>query len=68
MVINAANPEIFGGFQDGFGFFYKGTARFSVPAGTYWAIGDFTSDNFTQERLAVLLRPALDRQLAPGGS
>jgi hypothetical protein len=54
MVINAANPEIFGGFIDGFNFFYKGVAKFSVPAGTYWAIGDFISGNFKAERLTVL--------------
>jgi hypothetical protein len=54
LVINAANPEIFGGFIDGVNFFYKGVAKFSVPAGTYWAIGDFISGNFKGERLTVL--------------
>jgi hypothetical protein len=37
-------------------FFYPGTARYSVPAGHYWAIGDFL--NFTRtsgsKRLVVL--------------
>jgi hypothetical protein len=54
MVFNAANPEIFGGFIDGISFFYKGVAKLSVPAGTYWAIGDFITDGFTGERLTVL--------------
>jgi len=54
MVINAANPEIFGGFLDGMSFFYKGVAKFSVPAGTYWAIGSFISNDFTEQRLTVL--------------
>jgi hypothetical protein len=54
ILINAANAAIFGAFADGFSFFYKGVAKFSVPAGTYWAIGDFISGNFTAERLAVL--------------
>ena len=56
LVFNAANPEIFGVFFEGISFFYRGVAKFSVPVGTYWAIGDFV--NFTRtgasERLAVL--------------
>jgi hypothetical protein len=56
MVFNAANPEIFGVFFEGFSFFYRGVAKFSVPAGKYWAIGDFLKFSRTgaSERLAVL--------------
>lgn len=43
IVFNAANPEIFGVLLEGDSFFYKGVAKFSVPAGNYWAIGDFFS-------------------------
>jgi hypothetical protein len=53
-VFNAANPEIFGVLFEGSSFFYRGQARFSVPAGTYWAIGDFITPNFTAEKLTVL--------------
>jgi hypothetical protein len=56
MVFNAANPEIFGILFDNSNFFYKGVAKYSVPAGTYWAIGDFFSfsGNGGSERLTVL--------------
>ena len=54
MVFNAANSEIFGGLFEGANFFYKGVAKFSVPAGTYWAVGDFHAGGFTEERLVVL--------------
>jgi hypothetical protein len=58
-VFNAANANIFGGPDfEGEGFFYKGSAKFSVPVGSYWAIGDFLSfgkkGNNPQERLVVL--------------
>ena len=40
------------------GFFYHGTMKFSVPAGHYWAIGDFINvlrkQHTFDERLAVL--------------
>jgi hypothetical protein len=54
MVFNVANPEIFGILFEGAGFFYRGEAKFSVPVGTYWAIGDFVNSAFTAERLTVL--------------
>ena len=59
IVFNAANPNIFGGPDfEGFGFFWKGSAKFSVPVGTYWGIGDFLTfgknGRNPQERLVVL--------------
>jgi len=55
-VLNEDNPARFGDFEESFNVFYHGTAKFSVPAGHYWAIGDFLSFNRSNpaERLAVL--------------
>jgi hypothetical protein len=45
-VFNAADIRTFGwlDFPETVGVFYHGTARFSVPAGTYWAFSLFFSD------------------------
>jgi hypothetical protein len=40
-VLNAANWHTFGDPIESLSVFYHGVARFSVPAGTYWAIGFF---------------------------
>jgi hypothetical protein len=55
-VLNEDNPARFGDFEESFNVFYHGTAKFSVPAGHYWAIGDFFSFNGSSaaERLVVL--------------
>ena len=58
-VFNAANANIFGDPDfEGFSFFWNGSAKFSVPVGTYWAIGDFLTfgkhGKNGQERLVVL--------------
>jgi hypothetical protein len=56
LVINADNLATFGDGNENFNVFFRGTAKYSVPAGHYWAIGDFV--NFTatssSERLVVL--------------
>ena len=56
IVINADNPATFGDGNENVNFFFHGSAKYSVPAGHYWAIGDFF--NFTRsslsERLTVL--------------
>jgi len=56
MVINVDNPIRFSDPIASLSFFFHGQTRFSVPAGHYWAIGDFF--NFTatsaNERLVVL--------------
>ena len=56
MVINVDNPIRFSDPIASLNFFFHGQTRFSVPAGHYWAIGDFF--NFTatsaNERLVVL--------------
>jgi hypothetical protein len=51
IVGNVDDPARFSGLE-GRNFFYRGTARFSVPAGHYWAVGVFTSGR--SERLVVL--------------
>jgi hypothetical protein len=55
-VINADNPLRFDDPVEAFNVFDHGIAKFSVPAGHYWAIGDFLSFTGTggAERLAVL--------------
>lgn len=41
VVFNADNTALFGDGFENVNFFYRGTAKFSVPAGHYWALGDF---------------------------
>ena len=55
-VLNTDNPARFDDFNASFNVFFHGTAKFSVPAGHYWAIGDFISFTGTgvAERLVVL--------------
>ncbi len=55
MVFNVANPDIYGaGLNDATSFFYRGVAKFSVPVGTYWAIGEFSNGAGTAVRISVL--------------
>jgi len=55
-LFNAGNVANFGDPFEAMNFFYHGTAKFSVPAGYYWAIGDFLNfnGNSASERLAFL--------------
>ena len=55
-LMNEDNPLRFADPEESFNVFDHGTAKFSVPAGHYWAIGDFVSfsGNNAAERLAVL--------------
>ena len=55
-LMNEDNPLRFADPEESFNVFDHGTAKFSVPAGRYWAIGDFVnfSSNVPAERLAVL--------------
>lgn len=55
-VFNEDNPARFGDFEESINIFDHGTAKFSVPAGHYWAIGDFFSFSrrSAAERLVVL--------------
>ncbi|HEV2370764.1 MAG TPA: hypothetical protein VGS19_01230 [Streptosporangiaceae bacterium] len=43
MVVDATDPARFGDPSESQNDFYHGTAKFSVPSGTYWAIGEFRS-------------------------
>jgi len=56
IVINADNPATFGDGNENVNFFFRGSARYSVPAGHYWAVGDFLNfaGNSAAERLVVL--------------
>ncbi len=56
IVINADNPARFEDPIETTNFFDHGTTRFSLPAGHYWAIGDFVSfsTRAPAERLVVL--------------
>jgi hypothetical protein len=42
-VMNADNPAVFEDFNETSNIFYRGSAKFSVPPGHYWAIGQFLS-------------------------
>jgi len=57
LVVDAADPLNFSDPVEAGNVFYHGQAKFSVPAGTYWAIGDFekvTSKSTGTSRLVVL--------------
>lgn len=41
LLYNADNSSLYDDWVESEGVFYHGVARFSVPAGHYWAIGDF---------------------------
>ena len=56
-VINAANPDTFSDPIETANVFYHGTAKFSVPAGTYWAIGSFVSVTKHIGRLRLVVLP-----------
>ena len=58
LVFNVDDSQLFDDPIEASNDFYDGTAKFSVPAGHYWAIGDFTdldqNGTATSERLDVL--------------
>jgi len=54
VVVNAGDWRKFGDPDEVYSAFYRGTARYSVPAGHYWAIADFANNTFTSQRLVVL--------------
>lgn len=41
VLVNVDDPEAFSGPDEWINDFYDGTTKFSVPAGTYWAVGIF---------------------------
>ena len=51
LVINADNPATFGDPIETGNFFFRGAAKYSVPAGHYWAITDFV--NFLKHGLVL---------------
>ncbi|MGO9079352.1 MAG: hypothetical protein ACLQDY_09965 [Streptosporangiaceae bacterium] len=56
-VLNVDNSNRFGDPIENLSFFYHGIARFSVPAGHYWAVGDFyrqLSSTRSREHTVVL--------------
>lgn len=57
LVINADNPNTFGDPIETGNFFFHGVAKYSVPAGHYWAITDFIvglKHGLVSQRLVVL--------------
>jgi hypothetical protein len=54
VVVNAGDWRKFGDPEEVYSTFYHGTAKYSVPAGTYWAIADFANSTFTSQRIVVL--------------
>jgi hypothetical protein len=55
-VFNAGNPAAFGDGFENLNVFYHGIAKYSVPAGQDWALGDFLnfSSRGLSERLVIL--------------
>lgn len=57
LIINADNPNTFGDPFEVGNFFFHGVAKYSVPAGHYWAITDFVTllkHGFVGQRVVVL--------------
>jgi hypothetical protein len=56
LVLNADNLETFGDPNEAFNVFYRGSAKYSVPAGHYWALADFFASyrKAFSQRLVVL--------------
>jgi hypothetical protein len=65
LVYNADNSSLFDDWVESVGVFYHGVAKFSVPAGHYWAIGDFVDQPMMTLRYAVG-GMGLDGSVAPG--
>ena len=55
-VFDAGNPGAFDDGLENLNVFYHGVAKYSVPAGHFWAVGDFFTFSRTSasERLAIL--------------
>ena len=47
-ITSADNVQRFDGLQETDNFFYRGSAKFSVPAGHYWALATFF--NFSRQQ------------------
>jgi hypothetical protein len=56
LLLNADDWETFGDPNEAFNVFYHGSAKFSVPAGHYWALADFITQlkNTFSQRMVVL--------------
>ncbi len=54
IVGNVDDPVRFCCYPEGVNFFYRGTAKYSVPAGHYWAVGVFFPGSGRSVRLVVL--------------
>jgi hypothetical protein len=56
LVLNADNLATFGDPNEAFNIFYQGAAKYSLPAGHYWALADFFGNlkNTESQRLVVL--------------
>jgi hypothetical protein len=54
VVSNVDNSRLFSNPKDVIGVFHNGVAKFTVPAGNYWAVGEFNPGFFTVSRVVVL--------------
>ena len=54
---SADNVHRFFGVQETFNVFYKGSARFSVPAGHYWAVATFETATRRSDALRMVVLP-----------
>jgi hypothetical protein len=62
-VFNAADSSAFRDPSESESFFYHGVARFSVPAGTYWAFAWFVTNlTKTAETISVVVQPQFSVQ------
>lgn len=63
IILNADNPEVFGDPIEAINVFFQGVAKYSVPAGHYWAITDFVGflKNGLSQRLVVAPQFTVDR-------
>jgi hypothetical protein len=56
-ITSADNVQRFDGLQETDNFFYRGSAKFSLPAGHYWAFASFTSFNGRHPSLRFVVLP-----------
>jgi hypothetical protein len=56
-ITSADNVQRFEGLQETDNFFYRGSTKFSLPAGHYWAFASFTSFNGRHPSLRFVVLP-----------
>ncbi len=56
-ITSADNIQRFDGLQETSNFFFRGTTKFSVPAGHYWALATFFSFTRTSAKMRIVVLP-----------